>query len=202
MKKSIVWAFALLAFCSHTFLYANTILKNDFISPQAAQLINDMTSEVKEKIGINIYVISSNEKLEDKANLFEYTKRYESNVSKPYVLLVFVPRSKRVGLIPSPKTLADSYDASDVKSALIGVVAAADKNKLEDKYNIGIVQGVSELADQLAQSKGIKLTKTIPNETQNFVSIFRYIVYFGTVLVMWIFMFRPLLRRFKNGNKQ
>ncbi|MEA2029430.1 MAG: hypothetical protein U9N49_10710 [Campylobacterota bacterium] len=201
MKKSIVWAFALLAFCSHTLLHANAILKDDFISPQAADLINDMTNEAKEKLGINIYVISSNEKLESKANLFEYTKRYESNVSKPYVLLVFVPRSKRVGLIPSSTALSDNYDAGDVKSALIGVVAAADQNKLEDKYNIGIVQGVSELADQLAQSKGIKLTKTIPNETQNFVSFFRYIVYFGTVLVMWIFMFRPLLRRFKDGNK-
>jgi len=73
-----------------------------------------------------------------------------------------------------------------------------DQNKLEDKYNIGIVQGVTELADQIAHSNGREPTKTIPNETQNFISIFRYILYIGTAIVMWIFMFRPLLRRFQD----
>jgi hypothetical protein len=201
MKKSIVWAFALLTFYSHA-LYANSILKDDFISPQAAQIVTNITTEAKEKLDVNIYVISSNEKISSKANLFEYTKSYESNLSKPYVVLVFIPRSQRVGLIPSHKDLNTQYDASEVKSALIDVVASADKNKLEDKYNIGIVQGVSELADQIAKNKGVTLTKTIPNDTQEVVDIFRYIVYVGTALVFWIFMFRPLLRRFRDGDKQ
>ncbi|MBN2826327.1 MAG: hypothetical protein JXQ76_13435 [Campylobacterales bacterium] len=201
MQKSIVWAFALLTLYSHT-LYANNILKDDFISIQAKPIVNDIIVEANEKLGINIYVISSNEKLEQNANLFEYTQAYESNLSKPYVVLVFVPRSQRVGLIPSSKEMASLYDASDVKAALIDVVASADKNKLEDKYNIGIVQGVSELAEQIAHSKGVVLTKVIPNDTKEVINIFRYIVYIGTGFVIWIFMFRPLLRRFRDGDKQ
>jgi len=201
MKKSIVWAFALLAFYTHT-LNANNILKDDFISPQAVQIVTDIITEVEQKLNVHIYLISSNEKLPPKANLFEYTKSYESNLSKPYAILVFIPRSQRVGLIPSSKELSQYYDASEVKSALIDVVASADQNKLEDKYNIGIVQGVSELADQIAKHKGVELTKTIPNDTKEMISIFQYVVYVGTALVFWIFMFRPLLRRFKNGNNQ
>ncbi|MBN2824264.1 MAG: hypothetical protein JXQ76_02985 [Campylobacterales bacterium] len=201
MKKSTVWAFALLAFCSHT-LYANTILKDDFVSIQAKSIVNDIIVETKEKLGINIYLISSNEKLDANANLFEYVKAYESNLSKPYTILVFVPRSLRVGVIPSSSEIGSLYNANDVKSALIDVVASADQNKLEDKYNIGIVQGVSELADQIAHSKGIVLTKVIPNDTKEVVNIFRYIVYIGTAFVFWIFMFRPLLRRFRDDNKQ
>ncbi len=197
--KSIAWAFALFALFSHT-LNANNILKDDFVSIQARPIVQDIIVEAKQKLGIHIYVVSSNEKLEQNANLFEYVKAYESNISKPYVVLVFVPRSMRVGLIPSSTDVALLYNASDVKAALIDVVASADKNKLEDKYNIGIVQGVSELAEQIAKSKGVVLTKVIPNDTKEVINIFRYIVYIGTAFVIWIFMFRPLLRRFKNDN--
>jgi len=158
-----------------------------------------MTAEAKDKLGINIYIISSNDKLPARANLFEYTKSYERNASKPYVMLVFVPRSLRVGLIPSSKELTSLYDADDVKSALVGVVASKDQNKLEDKYNIGIVQGVSELADQIAKSKGVELTTVIPNDTKTVITVFQYIVYIGTLLVLWIFLVRPILRRRSDG---
>ncbi|KIM06725.1 MAG: hypothetical protein KU38_12415 [Sulfurovum sp. FS08-3] len=198
-KKSIVWAFALLTLFSHV-LNANNILKDDFLSIQARPIVQDIIVEAKQKLGVHIYVISSNEKLEQNVNLFEYVKAYESNLSKPYAVLVFVPRSMRVGLIPSSSDIASLYNANDVKAALIDVVASADKNKLEDKYNIGIVQGVSELAEQIAKSKGVVLTKVIPNDTKEVINVFRYIVYIGTAFVIWIFMFRPLLRRFKNDN--
>lgn len=198
MQKSIVWALALLAFCSHSLLASN-ILKDDFISLQAKPILTDMIVEAKDKLNVNIYVVSSNEKLESKANLFDYVKQYESNLSKPYAILVFIPRSQRVGLIPSSQELTKQYDASDVKAALIDVVASADQNKLEDKYNIGIVQAVSELADQIGNYKGIKMTKTIPNDTKDLILIFQYIVYMGTAIIFWIFMFRPLLRRIRNG---
>jgi len=195
MNKSMVWAYALLTFILSTLLNANYIIKDDFINFKALKIIEDISTEVKTKMGINIYTISSNEKLPKKANLYEYVKSYDGNFSKPFVVLIFIPRSKRVGLIPSSEDISKMYNPSVVKSELIDVIASQDENKLEDKYNVGIVQGVSELADQLGQYKNIELIKTIPNDTQGVISIFRYIVYVGSIFVFWIFLIRPIIIR-------
>ncbi len=199
MQKSKVWAFALLTFIFQTLLYSNNILKDDFITYKAGILINDISKESKDKLDINIYTISSNEMLKPRSNLFEYLKSYENNMSKPYVAVIFIPRAKRVGLIASSPKLAKMYNSGEVKSAMIGVVASIDKNSLEDKYNIALVQGVSELADQIAKFKCIKMEKTIPNDTKDLISIFQYIVYAGSLVVLWIFLVQPFIIRRKRG---
>jgi len=199
MNKSKVWAFALLTFIFQTLLYSNNILKDDFITYKASVLINDISNETKDKLDINIYTISSNEILKPRSNLFEYLKSYESNMSKPYVAILFIPRSKRVGVIASSPEIIKMYDVKEVKSAMIGVVASVDENSLEDKYNIALVQGVSELADQIAKFKSIKMEKTIPNDTKKIISIFQYVVYAGSLIVIWIFIIEPFIRRRKSG---
>ncbi len=195
MNKSKVWAVALLTFLLQTLLYSNNIIKDDFINFKAIKIIENISSELKDKTGINIYTISTNEKLPEKANLYKYVKSYDGNFSKPFVVLIFIPRSKRVGLISSSEDLSKMYNASTVKSELIDVIASQDQNKLEDKYNVGIVQGVSELADQIAKYKNIELVNTIPNDTQEVIAIFRYIVYVGSLFVFWIFLIRPIIIR-------
>ena len=76
-----------------------------------------------------------------------------------------------------------------------------DSNSDEDKHNIGVIQAFSELAEGIAESKGIELTKTIPNETRYMVWGLSIIVYIGSLLVLWIFVIRPLYMRIKNGKK-
>ncbi len=202
--------FALLALLLPLLLNATHILKNDLLNPEASKLIEEMGNELVSKTGINGYVIASNENFVEKFNLVEYSKKYEANVSKPYVMLIFAPNAVitakaettgRVALITSSKELAKLYDKSDVMDATIDVVAVQDKNTKEDKYNIGIVQGFSELADQIASSKNVEMTTTLPNETKIIVSVLRVIVMIGALLVFWMFMFRPIYMRIKNGKK-
>jgi len=85
--------------------------------------------------------------------------------------------------------------------ATIDVVAVKDKNTKEAKFNVGIVQGFSELADQIASSKNVEMTTTLPNETRMIISVLRVIVSIGAILVFWIFIFRPVYMRIKNGKK-
>ena len=83
----------------------------------------------------------------------------------------------------------------------IDIIAIKDSNTAEDKFNIGIVQGFSELADQIASSKNIELSTTIPNETRYIIKFLQVIVISGALLILWLFMFRPLYMRIKNGKK-
>ena len=192
---------ALLAFLLPLLLNANYFIKNDLLTPKASKIIEDIGTELSTKAGIQLYVVATNEKLPERVNLIKYCKQYDSNLSKPYVIFLFAPNSKRIGLIPSSEKLAELYDVGSVKDAAIDVVAAADKNSKRDKYNIGIVQGYSELADQIADAKEIEMTKTIPNDTRNIIAVLKYLVIFGSMLVLWVFIIRPIYMRIKHGKK-
>jgi len=202
--------FALLALLLPLLLNATHILKDDILNPEASKLIEEMADELLSKTGIHEYLVATNENFSERFNLVAYSKKHEANLSKPYVLMIFAPNAVitvksgekgRVALIPSSEEIAALYNKSDVMDATIDVIAAKDKNTKEDKYNIGIVQGFSELADQIADSKNVEMTTTLPNETKLVVGILRVIVIIGALLVFWMFIFRPLYMRIKNGKQ-
>lgn len=202
--------FALLALLLPLLLNATHILKDDILKPEASKLIEQMADELFSKTGINGYLVATNENFPERFNLVTYSKKYEANLSKPYVMMIFAPNAVitaksgekgRVALIPSAKEITALYDKSDVMDATIDVIAAKDKNTIEDKHNIGVVQGFSELADQIASSKNVKMTTTLPNETRYIIAVLQVIVIIGALLVFWMFMFRPLYMRIKNGKQ-
>ena len=53
----------------------------------------------------------------------------------------------------------------------------------------------------IANAKGVKLTKTIPNETNKFIGYVKIPVYIGSLIVLWIFIFRPLFMRIRHGKQ-
>ena len=191
-------------------LNATQLLRNDLLKIEAVQLINEMGKELQAKTGVNAYVIATNEHFPERYNLVEYSKQYEAKLSKPYVLFIFAPYATitkkseargRVGIIPSSENVRTLYDYDDVRDAGINIVAIKDSNTPEDKYNIGILQAYSVLADNIASAKGVKLEKTIPDEMGLMVTILRVLVYTGTLILLWIFVFRSLWMRMKNGKK-
>ena len=131
-------------------------------------------------------------------------------MSKPYVLYIFAPYATitkkseargRVGIIPSSDAVRAMYNYDDVRDAGINIVAIKDSNTDEDKFNIGVLQAYSVLADNIATSKGVKLTKTIPDEMGTMVMILRVLVYSGTAILLWIFVLRPFWMRRKNAEQ-
>ena len=188
----------------------NHTLRNDLLKLEAVQLIDDMGNELQLKTGVNAYAIATNEHFPERFNLVEYSKQYKAKLSKPYVLFIFAPYATitkkseakgRVGIIPSSDDVRAMYNYDDVRDAGINIVAIKDSNTDEDKFNIAVVQAYSELADNIAESKGIKLEKTIPNEMGTMVNILRIFVYSGTLVLLWLFVFRPIWIRIKNGKK-
>lgn len=209
MSKAIIKAvliFSILPFL----LDAQTILRNDLLKLEAQKRIEEMGQELQEKTGVTVYLIATNEHFAARLNLVEYAKQYEANMSKPYVLFIFAPYAAitehteargRVGIIPSSNEIKSFYDYDAVRDAAINIVAVKDSNTQEDKFNIGILQGYSELADGIASSKGITLEKTIPNEMGVMLTILRVLIYAGTLVLLWIFVFKPLWMRIKHGKQ-
>jgi hypothetical protein len=196
--------FALLALLLPLLLNAATFLRNDLLNKAAVDFTEKISSELTQKTGVHAYVIATNEHFPVGYNLVEYVKRYEANVSKPYVIFIFAPYARivegakqtgRVALIPSSPDVAKMYDKGDVFEDAVGIVAKPDKdNKMEDKYAIGVVQGYSTLADEIAAAKGVTLQHTI-KEGRQAIWIIQGLVLLGALAVLWIFFIRPKLRR-------
>ncbi|MDQ7046693.1 MAG: hypothetical protein Q9M39_03400 [Sulfurovum sp.] len=204
--------FAVLALCMLPLLLnATQLLRNDLLKLEAVQLIDDMGEELQAKTGVNAYVIATHEHFPERYNLVEHIKQYEAKLSKPYVLFIFAPFATitkksdargRVGIIPSSSSVRAMYDYDDVRDAGINIVAIKDSNTQEDKFNIGVLQAYSVLADNIAFSKGVKLEKTIRDEIETMVTILRILVYSGTTVLLWIFVLRPLWIRMRDERQK
>lgn len=203
---------AIFVFFTYTqLLHASHILHNNILKPKASEMIEEMGSELLTRTGVNAYLIATNETFPERYNLVEYSKQFENNMSKPYVLFIFAPYAiitaaseerGRIGFIPSSDAVKALYDYDAVRDAAVDVIAVKDKNTPEDKHNIGVVQGYSVLADEIAASKGQEMTTTIPNETGTVIYILKAMVYIGSVFVFWIFLLKPIIRRIMHGKEE
>jgi len=180
-------------------IYSKYLINDHIISPKASEVIEKIGTELYQKSGINLYVLATTENVGRGVNLYEYIKKYESSLSKPYVLLFFAPNSKRIGILQSDKKLKEYYDRDEVLDYAIRIIESPDKNSLQSKYDVGVVQAYSELADEIASKKGVILKNTIKNEGGWFLKVITWIVYLGAIVIFWIYFFRPLFRRFFNA---
>jgi len=187
---------------------ASSVLKNDILKPEAIELIDKMSDELSEKVAVRGYVIATNEAFPVGYNLVAHSTAYNERMDEPYVLFIMAPLAHitsdstttgRMGIIPSSDEVRKMYDADDVRDATLNVITVKDKNSNEDKHNIGVLQGFSELAEQIAASKSVQMTTTIPNEAETMIWVLRVIIYIGSVLVLWIFLLRPIYMRIKYG---
>ncbi len=180
-------------------LSAHYLINDHLISPKAGDVIEKIGSELQQKTGIHVYVIASNDRLDRRANLYEYVKKYEKSFSRPWVAILFLPNNKRLGILVSDPDLKKAYEASRVKKYAIDILGSADSNSMQSKYDVAMVQAYSELADELAAAKKVKLTQTIKNEGQWIIKIITWLVYLGAVLVFWVYFGRPIYMRIRHG---
>jgi hypothetical protein len=180
-------------------LSANYLINDHLISPKAGEVIERIGSELEEKTGLHGYVIASNDRLEKRANLYEYVKKYHKHLREPWVAILFLPNNKRLGILASDPAMKSWYDPGEVKKYAIDILGSADSNSQQSKYDVAMVQAYSELADELAAHKGVQLERTIRNESQWLIRGITWLVYLGAILVFWVYFGRPIYMRIRHG---
>ena len=180
-------------------LSANYLFNDHLISPKAAEVVEKIGSELKRKSGVHAYIIASNDRLPKRANLYEYVKKYEAKMQRPWVALLFLPNNQRLGILVSDPEMKSWYDDNEVKKYAIDILGSTDSNSQQSKYDVAMVQAYSELADELAAHKGVKLEHTIKNEAQWLIKGITWLVYLGAILVFWVYFGRPIFMRIRHG---
>ncbi len=188
---------ALLMLLLSCFLNAKFLFNDHLISPKAADYIEKMGNELKAKTGINAYLITTNSELKRGVSVYDFLKKYEESISKPYAAIVFAPNSKRIHIVASSKELESKIDKDKVIDFAVKIIASKDKNSLQSKYDVGLVQAYSELADELAKSKGVELENTIKDTGSWVLKILNFVIIIGSIIVIWIYFIAPILKKRK-----
>jgi hypothetical protein len=165
--------------------YAKPELLNEKVIMESANIkINDMITELYSKTNTSI-VVHLKEKLPD-GNILNYEKNISATLQKPYVLIVFAGKEQKVDIVVSDD-LKNVIDRNKILNTyIIPILGAEDKNSLEAKYSAAVLNGVAEMADEIAESKGIKLNSSIGSESKNFIQGLRVVFYgiiFGAIVI-------------------
>jgi hypothetical protein len=179
------------------FLNAKFLFNDHLVSPKAADLIEKIGSVLYSKTKINAYMIATNDRLKRGVSVYEYLKKF-SSISKPYAAIVFAPNSQRIHLVASNKELLIGLDKDTILDYAIKVIASKDSNSLQSKYDVGLVQAYSELADEIAKIKGVTLQSTIKDAGRGVLTVVNTIIIIGSIIVIWLFFIAPMLKRRKS----
>ncbi|OCR96482.1 TPM domain-containing protein [Campylobacter fetus] len=188
----------LAALCSFG-LNAATIDNAGVLSEPIKSKLNEMGAELKETTGVTLDLITfSNLNGE---SIDEAIKPFKSSLKPPYVILVLVP--KEAGAKTGKVDIYTSNDANSLfdKEAVLSpypesgsILPILVSNKGKDIYNAAMLNGYADIADRIANSKGVALKSSIGNSNRDTINIFRYLIYGSIILVIVVFAIRKIKR--------
>jgi hypothetical protein len=159
---------------------------NDILDPRTVEKIDTMGKELFVKTGVNVYVYASkryaNKEFNDTKSKIEFIKSFESNITKelkkPYALLTLSFEDKHVNILWSSE-LNGMIDKSLVLNDFIIPLLSspADKNPLEAKVSVALLNGYSALADSIANGNEVEMESTIHGNGQIVAKIWKILMY-------------------------
>ncbi len=179
---------------------AGVFLKNEgIVDSRAVKQIELMGAELKQKTGVNTYVVAI--KSLGKVRLVTYEENLAKDLKKPYILLALSKNDMQVDIKASADML-DKFDRAGVLSPypLKGTILPilGDK-KGKDKCSAALLNGFADIVDQVASSYSVKLDSSIGRANKNVILIIKAIFYFLAITsIVMVFYYK---RKRKNATE-
>lgn len=196
-----------------TTLSAQYLYKDEVIfNPKFNESIDKLGSELYLKTGISLRLIMLKE-LPDKKNIVSYEKELMKNFNEPTILLTFSEMDSKVDIYAHPSSLYKYFDKKQILSPISSSVQAfvvallnmnfsdmtsggsilpllaqkSKKGEVIGKYSAAMFNGYADIAEQIAESKGITLENAIGNSNQ--YSILAVKILFYGIVIIGIYMY-------------
>jgi len=195
-----------------TSLYGNQnpyiLLHDGLIDKRAQDKIHQIGSEVQSKLGVKLYAFIKEDNgmnpdlpFEERKTLM---KKYENMITKDlkgsYAVLALVLDQTHATILMSDD-LKDILDKRDILDGYVTpVLASKDKNTLFTKTSAAILNGYAQMADSIAEQKGIELMSSIGSGTKTFSTIWKMFMY--TVVLAGIILYAIIVMREKKYKKK
>ncbi len=190
-----------------TSLTAQYLYKDEVIfNPDFNNEVEKLGSELYEKTGISLRLVMLKE-LPNKMNIVEYEKELMKDFSEPTILLTFSEMNSKVDILASEPSLYEYFDKKQVLSPISSPVQAfvvallnmdfsdmtsggtilpllaqkAKKGEVLGKYSGSMFNGYADIAEQVAESKGIVLENAVGSANQTSI-FFVKVLFYGFIL--------------------
>ena len=221
MKISRGLAALILTILFQTQLVAEYLYKDEVIfNPKFNVEVEKLGSELYEKTGISLRLLMLKELPKD-TNIVSYEKELIQEFNEPTILLTFSEMDSQVDILANDASLYKHFNKKQVLSPVSSPVQAfviallnmdftdmtsggtilpllaqkAKKGEVLGKYSGSMFNGYADIAEQIADSKGIELENAIGNANQNSILILK-IIFYGIILIaIYMYIKRQLFYR-------
>lgn len=202
MPKKLGGLFApilLLLFSFQTLIAEDYFLKNDnLVQAKAIQKINEIATEVYQKTGISVYFVlsetSNGQKIQD------YMKIFHSSLKNPYILYCLTKNEKKVEIQMSSQM--DKIVDKDrvLNKFVIPILASNNKTDLSHSYEAATLNGMVEIADQVASYKNVTINSNLGSDGYNLVAFLRLIFWTLVIVTLAILIRNKFFLKKKSDN--
>jgi len=229
LKFSNRGLFALvLSFVFQTNLFAQYLYKDEVIfNPAFTKEVETLGYELQQKTGISLKLVMLKE-LPNKIDIVSYEKELIKSFSQPTILLTFSEMDSKVDILASDSSLYEYFNKKQVLSPVSSPVQAfviallsmdfsdmtsggtilpllaqkAKKGEVLGKYSGSMFNGYADIAEQIAESKGVVLENAVGNANKTSIFIVKIIFYGFIFYGIFMYIKRKLyIRRQKREHK-
>ena len=205
---ALIYTFVFQTSLSADYLYKDEVIFN----PSFNESVETLGSELYQKTGISLRLLMLKE-LPNKIHIVEYEKELMKNFSEPTIFLTFSEMDSKVDILASDPSLYKYFNKKQILSPVSSPVQAfivallnfdfsdmtsggtilpllaqkAKKGEVLGKYSGSMFNGYADIAEQIADSKGVVLEHAVGNANKKSILLIK-IIFYG-FLFYGIFMY-------------
>ena len=198
MGSSFSRAFALFFLALSLYASQNFVLKNEnILPPKTVQKINEIGNELAQKTGVKVY-LAAVKKMPTK-KIVDFEKQIAKNLQPPFVLLTIAVEDKKVDIYHSSDT-AGLFDKEEIlsplpwKGSIIPLLTSHSKDP-HAAVEAALLNGYAEIAEQIADAKGVTLKSAIGNTNRNIYYWLRILFYSIIALIFINVIYRRVIKK-------
>ena len=156
--------------------------------------IDTIGKELQEATGVGLYVVALKE-LPKNTTIVQMEESLMHELKEPAVLLTISEYDKKIDILARPKALYDLFDKEQVLSpfpnsgTILPILTMKAKSATTaEKFAAAIQNGYTDIAEQIADAKGVTL-KSIPgNANKEVFNVLRVLFYGFILYALYLFI--------------
>ena len=184
------------------------LLHDGLIDKRAQDKIYQIGSEVESKLGVKLYVFIKEDNginpdlpfSERKALMKKYEQMITKDLKGSYAVLVIILNQTHATVLMTDdlKNIIDKRDLLD--GYVTPILASKDKNTLFSKTSAAILNGYAQMADSIAEEKGVELLSSVGSGNKTFSTIWKMFMY--TLVLGGIILYAIIVMKEKKYKKE
>lgn len=165
--------------------------------------INEIGHELHSKTGVQVFVYTKKQYLLentiDAKSKFDAIKNYEKQITKDiendYAVIAISFEHKHINLLMSER-VGSFIDKDEIlNSYMVPLLASNDKNTIEAKVSAAVLNGYSQIAEEIADEHNIKLESNIKSNNKTFGDIWKIFMYILIIGGLFVYVYALIKRK-------